>query len=522
VRSATTTPRTGKSRDHDRDAPVSRAIPLAVAVPLAAAAVTMFLQGRPTARRVVALGTAVWSLGFAVALLIATRDGDLLSTAIGGWPRPFAIVLVADAFSALMVTVTALTMLVCMAFASGTLDDRLPFFHTLALVLLAGSTGAFLTADLFNFFVFVEVMLIASHVLLTLPGTRRQLRAGGVYVTTNLLASTLLLTGIALIYGSVGTVNLGELMGLAGGGGPAAAGGLVVLVALSVKAAFFPVHGWLPSTYPSAPPAAAAMFSGLLTKVGLYGVFRMYSTLFDGDPQIRGVLLTVGILTMVAGVLGAIGRSSMREILSYHMVSQVGYMLAALGLSTRFGVAAAIFYAVQHIIVKTSLFLSVGAVETMEGTGTIERVGAFARRVPVVAAAFIVAALALAGLPPLSGFFAKLLVIRAAFDSGNAPLGITALVVSLLTLVSMLKVWNGVFWGDSPRERVGAPQKGLGELAGGGDGRIGRFALVAAPAALAVVAILLGVFANGLLSLSQRGAELLLDGSAYAAAVRGG
>jgi multicomponent Na+:H+ antiporter subunit D len=499
---------------------MSRALPLAIAVPLSAAAAAMFLQRRPVATRVLALATALWSLGFAVALLVATSDGDLLSTAIGGWPRPFAIVFVADAFAALMVAVTALTVLVCMTFASGTLDDRLPFFHPLALVLLAGSTGAFLTADLFNFFVFIEVMLIASHVLLTLPGKRRHLRAGGVYVTTNLLASTLLLAGIALIYGSVGTVNLGELAGLAGRSGPAAAGGLVVLIALSVKAAFFPVHGWLPSTYPSAPPAAAAMFSGLLTKVGVYGMFRLYSTLFDGDPRVRVVLLTIGILTMAAGVLGAVGGGTIREILSYHMVSQVGYLLAALGLFTSFGLAAGIFYAVQYIVVKTALFLVAGAVETIEGTGTLERIGGLARRAPVLAAAFVVSALALAGLPPLSGFFAKLFLIRAAFASANDPLGVAAIVVSFFTLFSMLKIWNGAFWGHSPRERVGSTARD--EAFDEPGRRIRRIALVGAPATLAVVAIALGILANGLLLLSERGAQHLLDAAAYAAAVRGG
>jgi multicomponent Na+:H+ antiporter subunit D len=488
---------------------MSELLVVPLALPLAGAAVALLVGDRTAVHRWITMTCALAVLAAAAALVWLTRDGAVLAAGIGGWPARFRITFVADGFAALMLTVGALMITVCVLFAMACGDDEQRFFHPLVLVLAAGTAGAYLTADIFDLFVFVEVALISSHVLLTLSGSKGQLRAAGVYVTTSLLASTVLIAGIALLYASAGTVNFAELVGRAAGSGRVAVAGVVILVALGVKAAVVPVHGWLPRSYPAASPAVTALFSGLLTKIGLYAIFRLYSTLFAGDATLRVPLLVIAALTMVLGVLGAVGRDRMRDILTFHMISQIGYMVLGLALFGLAGLSAGIFYILHHIVVKTSLFLCAGAVETFEGTGVLGRLGALARERPVLAAAFGVSAMSLTGLPPFSGFVAKLALLRAAFDADQYVFGGVAVAVSFLTLFSMLKIWNGVFWGERSREAQPAIAIGGTRAA----------ALVAPAAALAALSIALGLGAQVLWSLSERAAALLVDQAAYVEAV---
>jgi multicomponent Na+:H+ antiporter subunit D len=507
---------------------VSRLLALPVAVPLAASALAILGRRRLWAQRILGFGGSSVLLVVGVWLGWEAADGSVVAAQIGGFPPGIAIALVGDLFAALMLTVAGLMVLVTSAFAAARGEDRQPFFHPLVLVLSAGMAGAFLTADLFNLFVFFEVMLMASYALLTMGGTRERVRAGAVYVTTNLLASTLLVAGVALMYGTAGTVNIAELGAAPVGGGVAVAGGLL-LVALSVKASLVPVHGWLPRAYPAASPAVAALFSGLLTKVGVYALYRLYSVVYQGDPSFRPLLLGIAAATMVLGVLGAVGREGMRAVLSFHIVSQVGYMIMGLGLFGPLGLAGGIFYVLHHIVVKTSLFLSAGAVETLEGTGTFDRLGGMARRHPVLAAGFLVSALSLAGLPPLSGFFAKLLLVREALDVGDYWVAGAAVGVSFLTLLSMVKIWNGVFWGSPtrPEPEAGSPQ-GPRAVARGARGpgspprRAALAGIVAPSAFLAAASVVVGVGAQALFELSQRAAEGLVNPEHYVQAVLGG
>jgi multicomponent Na+:H+ antiporter subunit D len=488
---------------------MSRLLPLAIAVPLALAAAAALSSGRVLLQRILGVCGVFSVAAVGAGLLWRTWGGDVLVSRMGGWPSRFSISFAADPFAALMVTVAGSMALACVAFAIARGEDQGPYFHTLVLVLVAGVSGAFLTADLFNLFVFVEVMLIASYVLLTLGGTRPRIRAGAIYVTANLLASALFLTGVGLVYGAVGTVNLAELAGVGVPPGMGAVAGVLVLAALGVKAALVPVHGWLPRTYPAAPPSVSALFSGLLTKVGVYAIFRIYAVVFGGATALRVPLLLVACVTMLVGVLGAVGRGSMRDILAFHMVSQVGYLLMAVGLFGVAGLAAGIFFMVQYIVVKTSLFLSAGAVETMEGTGVLDRLGGLVWRRPFLAVAFAISALSLAGLPPLSGFVAKLALVRAAFDAGDHGAATVAVAVSFLTLLSMVKIWNGVFWGKSPSASAETPAVSPRRSA----------ALVAPAAATAAVAVVLGIWAQALWVLAERAAIGLVDPAAYLQAV---
>ncbi|MDB1087727.1 monovalent cation/H+ antiporter subunit D family protein [Streptomyces sp. ACA25] len=506
-------------------------LPLAVAGPLVAAGLTLAVGQRRVLSRVIALAMTAAILLLSALLLAHTSDGSVLTADLGGWPAGIAIVFAADTFSALMLTVTSLLTLVCLAFAMAADDDRHPLYLPLGLVLSAGVYGAFLTADLFNLFVLIEVMLVPSYALLTLTGGRRRVAAGRLYLTFNLMASTVFLGGLAMLYGVTGTVNLGELAGAANGSPLVALAGAVILVSMAAKAAVVPLHGWLPRTYPDASPAVTALFSGLLTKVGVYVIIRVYAVLYDGDPQYLWVILIAALVTMVVGVLGAVGEKSMRSILAFHMVSQIGYILLGLALFTTAGLAAAVFYLIQYVLVKAALLLCAGAVEVTYGTGRLDRIGGLARREPLLTAAFLTAALSLAGLPPLSGFIAKLTLLRAtALESEYLAVGI-AVAVSLLTLLSMIKIWSGVFAGNlTLPSRAPTPAGGSGSSTGGGgpDGtgesaatpRI-RTTLLLPAVLLAAFSLGLGIGAEALLISAETAAEGLIDTTTWVSEVTG-
>ncbi|MGY1706447.1 monovalent cation/H+ antiporter subunit D family protein [Geodermatophilus sp. SYSU D00697] len=509
---------------------------LPVVAPLMAAGLLVLLRrgrpGRSTAlARGVGWGASAGVLVVACVLLAAALDGSRPALRLGGWPAGIAITLVADVFSALMLVVTALLVLASLAFAAATGEDGDRFFVPLALILSSGVYGALLTADLFNLFVFVEVMLLPSYVLLTAAGGGRRLAAGRLYVTVNLLASTVFLAGVGLLYGTAGTVNLGELAAVATASAPAALATAVIMLAMAVKAAVVPLHSWLPATYSATGPAVTVLFSGLLTKVGVYALIRIYAVVFDGDPRHLWLLMTAALLTMVVGVLGAVGEKAMRPVLTFHMVSQIGYMLLGLALYTAAGLAASIFFLVQYVLVKAALLMCAGAVEVGYGTDELARLGGLMRREPALAVAFAVSALALVGIPPLSGFVAKLGLATAAVAEQQYLAAAVVVGVSLLTLTSMLKVWNGVFWRSAPGSdradegphdadpRAPSPHDDEGRTAVTGVRTRLRPALTAPALLLAGLSVVLGLWAEPLLEAAAAAAGGLVDTGAYVTAV---
>lgn len=532
-------------------------LPLTVAVPIAGAAVSVLVRGSLVAQRVVTFLITIGLLAVGVVFVVLTAPGAVLVEQVGGWPAGVAIPFAVDPFAALMLTAAVLTVVVCVWFAAASGHDAHPLFHPLTLVLTAGTVNAFLTADLFNLFVAFEVMLIASYVLLVLRADRESVRAGAVYVTVSLLASALFVIAVAFTYGLTGTVNFAVLATRVERFGALIIPGALLLVAFGVKAALVPAHGWLARSYPSAPSAVTALFSGLLTKVGVYALYRVYTLLFAEVPGMRGAALVAAGLSMVIGVFGAVGRDSLRQILAFHMTSQMGYMIMGLGLLGVPGLTAGIFFLLHQIVVKTSLFLAAGAIERVEGSGRLRDLGGMARRNAVLAVAFALSALSLAGLPPLSGFFGKLLLVRAAFEAGQHLIGAVAVIVSFFTLLSMVKIWLGTFWGEDPfPSRPRRPAGQLAPVAGGsgddrpplpddvtdagvvedasegaGDGDAthvapplrpaSRAALIGPALTLAIVSLAAGLAGEGLYQLSETAGELMTDTSVYVEAVLG-
>lgn len=500
-------------------------LPLPVALPLLAAGGSVLLSRSQRTQRVLSVLTLSSVVVVAAVLLVAAdRDGATV-VQLGGWAAPAGISLVADRLSALLMLVSASVLLVVMLYAigQGAADGRrstVAVFHPCYLVLGAGIAMAFLTGDLFNLFVAFEVMLVASYVLITLDGGAAQVRAGMTYVVVSLLSSVLFVTAIGLVYATTGTVNLADAAvrlrdvpeGLR------LALGLTLLVVFGVKAAIFPLFSWLPDSYPTAPSPVTAVFAGLLTKVGVYAILRTQTLLFPGLDVAQDVLLVLAVLTMVAGILGALVQDDLKRLLSFTIVSHIGFMLLGLGLASTAGLAGAILYTVHHIVVQTTLFLVAGLIERRGGTSSLSRLGGLQHVAPVLALLYLVPALSLAGIPPLSGFVAKLGLIQAGMADGRALALVAvgaALVTSLLTLFAMVQVWSRAFWGEVTEVVPDAETEDDLDI-----GTVRTPRLMTATAAVAVVGgLALTVVAGPLYGLTSRAADDLMAPDRYVEAV---
>jgi multicomponent Na+:H+ antiporter subunit D len=486
-------------------------------LPLLAAGLSLVFHRRVRQQRLISVAAVAGTLVASVLLLIEVERAGTQVSAVGGWPAPFGIVLVADLFSSLLLAISAATVLGVLVYAMGQLDRIVEarFFHPLYLVLTAGVAASFLTGDLFNLFVAFEVMLIASYVLLTIGGNRESVRPAMTYVVVSLLASTLFITAVGLLYAATGTVNMADLSLRIAELPPDLQRALSVLLLLvfGIKAAMFPLFFWLPDSYPTAPTAITAVFAGLLTKIGVYAIIRTQTLLFSHEGNPDTLVLFLAGATMVVGVLGAVAQDDIKRILSFHIVSQIGYMVMGLGFYSVAGLAGATLFLVHQIPVKTSLFLVGGIVESLTGTGALERLGGMARRLPVVATLFLLGAFSLAGLPPFSGFFGKLALVQAGFSAERFLVVGVSLAVSLLTLFSMTKIWAGTFWGT----HRGSPALGAEH---GVETRLRTPPLMlGATAGVITLTLVIALAAEPLYALSVRAAEGLVDANAYVGAV---
>jgi multicomponent Na+:H+ antiporter subunit D len=522
--------------------------PLPVLIPTVGAALTLFAGRRPRLQRTITLIalSAVVAV-CAVLLYLTDRDGTLALN-VGGWGQsvpgmgPLGITLVVDRLSALMTVVSSIVLLAVVFYAIGQGirdgDERQPvsIFLPTYLALSAGVCNAFLAGDLFNLYVGFEVLLSASFVLLTIGSTTDRVRAGISYVMVSMVSSLIFLFGIALVYAATGTLNMAELAlrldNVAEGTRSALFA--VLLVAFGIKAAVFPLSTWLPDSYPTAPAPVTAVFAGLLTKVGVYAIIRAHSLLFPHGGLDR-VLLVAALLTMLVGAFGAIAQSDIKRLLSFTLVSHIGYMVFGIALSSQLGMSGAIYYVAHHIIVQTTLFLVVGLIERQAGASTLRRLGGLAAASPLLAFVFLVPALNLGGIPPFSGFIGKVALLEAGAQDGSVLAWILVgggALTSLLTLYVVTRVWTKAFW----RSRADAPE---GELAMAVPSAllddmaddvsfaerddVGRMpiGMVVPTAALIAVGLTLTVLAGPILAYSDRAANEVLDRSQYISAVVG-
>ncbi len=493
---------------------MSTLVAATILAPLLCAAAGLALRSNAPLRDAITLSGLIAAAISSILLLVGVADGGTEVVRIGGWHPELGIVLVADLFAVLVLPVALTIIVVVEIFAIG---QRRTAWGTnpelagpLLCILTSGVSLAFLTGDLFTLFVAFEMILVSSYVLLTHQGQREQIRSGMTYVAMNLLASTLFLIGLAIVYAATGTVNMalaaeritelsdGVRLGI----------GAWFLVVFGTKAAIFPLFSWLPDSYPTAPTTITAVFAGLLTKIGIYAMIRFHT--LTGMEELGPIMLILAAVTMIVGALGALAQSDVKRILSFHIISQIGYMLMGLGLFTQAGTTGAILFLIHHMPVKTVLFLVGGLIANDQGTAALERSGGLAARRPLIAVFFAIPALSLAGLPPFSGFVAKFAVISAGIESGATPYVVAALFGGILTLLSMTKIWLGVFWGEAP-ETDGNVQV----IPSGGS----RNTMLAATGLAIVGTLAISLFAGTLFDLSQRAAEELRSPGLYTSEV---
>lgn len=448
-----------------------------------------------------------------ILLFAQTVENEYLTTQIGNWEAPFGITFVADTFSAIILLSSAclgLLLSVYSMFEVERIKIRLGYF-SLFYLLLASVSGTLLTGDIFNLYVWFEIMLISSFILMAAGGKKMQIEGTLKYVLLNLFGSLFFLIGIGLLYGLTGTLNLAGLS-------EAIAGlrdhnrvtfiAIFFVTGLGIKTAIFPLYFWLPGSYPYPPAPTVALIGGLLVKIGFYALFRIFTTAFYSiSGQFKLLILFIAAFSMLVAVLSAIANSKIQKILSVHIVSQIGYLVLGLGLFSFASYAGMVFFLIHILLVKTNLFLISGIIIKKDGTHEIAKLGDGIKRYPFLAVLFLINALSLAGVPPLSGFWAKLLIIRSAFIESFNLLAMIALLTGLLTLISMTKIWKEVFWKALP-EKLSPPRDS-------GNYQVLYFPVIV----ISMLVLTIGILPGPLMELAEKAAGQLSEPTGYIKAV---
>lgn len=468
---------------------------------------------------VIAVSSITLYLLAAIRLFVAVYQNGIQVVQIGNWPAPYGITLVADLFASIMVLISAVIAFAIILYSLQDISTKRKQngFYPVLLVLMFGVSGSFLTGDIFNLYVWFEVMLVASFVLIVLGNRQGQLEGAVKYVILSFISSGFLLTGIAILYKLTGTLNMADLsLAIAEHPKPEliTVAAVFFLVGFGIKAAVFPFFSWLPASYPTPPISVVGLMAGLLTKVGVYALIRFFTLLFTYDlPFTHSVLLVLAGLTMFFGVLGALAQRDVKKILSFHIVSQIGYMIMGLALFTPLAIAGAIYYIVHHILVKTNLFLISGIVKVTQGHYLLRKLGGIYDRYPYVTVLFVISAFSLAGLPPLSGFWGKFMLAKAGLAINSYVIVAVSLLVGLLTLFSMSKIWLAVFWSSTPDEVEHTSPYDSKTLFRS------HYLLLLSSTFLALCTLFLSVYPEAMIALSKRTAEQLLEPQIYIDAV---
>lgn len=431
-----------------------------LAITFTAFALCLILQNKTQQKITSIVFSLLYTLSGGAILFLG--DATLtLQLNMGGWSAPFGISLVYDRLAALLIAVTGVVYFAVMLYAKTEENaEKSHLFFPLIHILICGVSGAFITGDLFNLYVWFEVILISSFVLLTLESDALRLSGALKYVVLNMLSSLVFLLGAGLVYNAAHTLNIADLAPRlqtlsVTDGQYVTALNAVLFVAFALKSSLFPFFFWLPASYHTLSPALSGLFAGLLTKVGLYAIYRVNLFAFPNDDFIQMVLIITACLSILLGVFGAIIQTNIRRILGFHIISQVGYIALA-GVFAfsddetlrHFGIAAGFFYMVHHIIVKANLYLVSGLIGALTGSEHLSKVSGLIKSHNVLAVLFAIPALSLAGIPPLSGFWAKLGVFQASLSVDAMMLVAVMVVGGFFTVFSMAKIWLGAFWGQ--------------------------------------------------------------------------
>jgi len=479
----------------------------------------MFFWRKINIQRIISMLGSLVHLAVSIGVFAYIWNNGTQTVQAGSWEAPFGITFIADTFAATMVLLTSIAGLAVSIFSSGSvISDRLrfgyfPIFH----FLLLGLTGAFLTGDIFNLYVWFEIIIISSFVLITIGGEKAQLEGAVKYFTLNFLASMIFLTAIAVLYGLTGSLNMADLANKVAAVENRALveiTAILFLIGFGIKSALFPLYFWLPASYHTPPSAVSAIFGGLLTKVGVYALIRVFTLIFVGDVFLDQILLVLAIFTLFSGALGALVQNNIRKVFSYLIICHIGYMIIGLGMFTEVAIAGTIFYLVHDIVVKTNLFMISGLIYRIKGSNSMRALGGFYANYPMLSLLMFIPLFSLVGIPPLSGFWPKISLITASFDSESYWSLAAIIFASFITLVVIAKLWAEVFWKDATEIPVRPKFRYYHKIK-----NIKRIQIVVPIVFLSLVSLYIGFGAEHIQRLSTRIASELMDNQQYIDAV---
>ncbi|WP_075619741.1 Na+/H+ antiporter subunit D [Paenisporosarcina indica] len=451
---------------------------------------------------------------FTIILMLKVKSDGIQAITLGSWPAPFGISMVSDMLSVLLVlssTIIAI-FVVWYSFSSIGKERESFFYYPGILFMLTGVNGAFTTGDIFNMFVFFEVLLMSSYLLIVLGGEKVQLRESIKYILVNVISSALFVITVAYLYSVVGTLNMADIsvkIAQIDQPGIITVIAVLFLVVFGLKGAIFPLFFWLPSSYAAPPIPVLALFGALLTKVGVYAIMRTYTLFFTLDQGFTHELLMVlSILTIVAGCIGALAYFDVKKIIIYNIIIAVGVILFGASQMTETALMGSVFYLIHDILIKGALFLLIGVIIAITGTSNLRKMGGLIKTYPMLGWTYLIAAFGLAGIPPLSGFVGKLLIVQGGFEAGNLWGSIFILASSLVVLLSVMRIFIYAFWGE-PVQVIK-----LDSI---------QYRNLFTPAAILVgFSVIYGVGSEWLVPYMSDAAEVLYNPSTYIKAVLGG
>ncbi|MDA7028059.1 Na+/H+ antiporter subunit D [Bacillus sp. CLL-7-23] len=431
---------------------------LPILIPLLAAVLLIFMNKSIKLMRVFSAISSLTAVVVTAVLVQTVFTEGIQTLYVGGWKPPFGIVLVADQFASLLALTTAIIGFLTVLYSFRSIgQQRERFFYYSAIqFLLAGVSGAFLTGDLFNLFVFFEVLLMASYVLIVIGGTKIQLRESLKYIVFNIISSALFVIGVAYLYAVTGTLNMADLsvrISESGQTGLITVIALLFLIVFGLKGGIFPLYFWMPGSYYAPPAPIATLFGALLTKVGMYAIARVFTLIFTQDAAFtHQLMIWLAALTIIFGVIGSIAYWDVQKIIIYNIVTAVGVILFGIAANTPASIEGSIYYLIHDMIIKGVLFMLGGALFALTGTNNLKKMGGLIKSHPVLGWMFLLSAISLAGVPPFSGFIGKLKIAEGGFRSGEFVITMLMLLSSLLVLYSVAKIFIYGFWGDVQKD----------------------------------------------------------------------
>ncbi|WP_339290778.1 Na+/H+ antiporter subunit D [Paenibacillus sp. FSL E2-0201] len=483
---------------------------LPLLIPAFTAVILIFLKERVDLQRMISAVSVFLNILVAGIIVYQVSTKGIQTLYMGGWLPPYGIVFVADMFAALLVLIGAIVGAACLFFSFASIGEErerfyyYPFFH----FLLTGVFGSFLTGDLFNLFVCFEVLLVASYALIVLGGSKGQLRETLKYVLVNVISSSLFVATLAYLYAATGTLNMAHLsmrVAEAGQGGVMNVIAVLLLIVFSIKAGLL-LFFWLPDSYSAPPVAVRALFGALLTKVGLYAITRTFTLIFIQEPGLTHSLIAwMAGATMILGAIGALAYNDLGRIFNYNIIISVGFIAFGISVATQDSLNGVVFYLMHDMVAKALLFFLGGMIISASGTDRLKEMGGLIRRYPWTGWMFFVLTLALVGVPPLSGFAGKVMMVRSGFGQNHVALALIALASSFIVLYSLIKVFQQVFWGGEKREEQVKP--------------LHYKAMMAPAAVLFALVILMGVGAETVNGYVSQAGAVLADPALYINAV---